>query len=137
MAISQNTKIDLTIKATNLSGLTSSGNIIIGDVAFEYYNEKNPEDYIQIPWTEIRLVTASVIFNKKIPRFAIHTKNNGDFPFSTKDNKKTLRAINKYVESDRLRRSLGFFETIINGVRALGQKKKWEKIDRNNLSFFL
>jgi hypothetical protein len=124
MALSQNTKVDLTIKATNLSGLTSSGNVIIGDVAFEYYNEKNPEDYIQIPRTEIRLVTASVIFKNKIPRFAIHTKHNGDFPFSTKDNKKTLRAINKYIESDRLRRSLGFFETIVNGIKGLRSKKK-------------
>lgn len=124
MAISQNTRVDLTIKGTSLSGLTSSGDVIIGDKAFEYYNEKNPEDYIQIPWSEVEMVSASVIFGKKISRFAIHTKRNGNFPFSTRDNKKTLRAINKYVKDKDLRRSLGFFEILKNGIKGLLLKKK-------------
>lgn len=124
MAVSQNTKVDLSIKGTSLSGLTSQGDVIIGDKAFEFYNEKNPEDYIQIPWSEVDMVSASVIFKKKIPRFAIHTKRNGNFPFSTKDNKKTLRAINKYVKDEDLRRSLGFFEIVFNGIKGLFSKKK-------------
>lgn len=124
MALSQNTKVDLTIKATSLSGLTSQGHIIIGDKAFEFYNERNPEDYIQIPWQEVDMVSASVIFKKKIPRFAIHTKRNGDFPFSTKDNKKTLRAINKYIKDEKLRRSLGFFEIASRRIKGLFSKKK-------------
>lgn len=124
MAISQNKKIDLTIKGTSLSGFTSSGNIIVGDKAFEFYSERNPEDYIQIPWTEIKMVSASVILKNKIPRFAIHTKRNGNFPFSTKDNKKTLRAINKYIADKNLRRSLGFFEILKNGIKGLFVKKK-------------
>ena len=106
MLESQNTKVNLTIPARHLQGFTSQGSVMAGDKAFEYYNEKNPRDYIQIPWDQIDLVTAEVIFKKKIPRFAIHTKNNGDFIFSTKDNKLTLRAINKYISSDKLRKSL-------------------------------
>ena len=51
-------------------------------------------------------------FQKKIPRFAIHTKQNGDFIFTTVDNKKTLRAINKYIPSDKLRKSLGIKDYI-------------------------
>ncbi|MDD7463629.1 MAG: DUF956 family protein [Anaerococcus sp.] len=124
MAVSQNTKVDLTIKGTSLSGLTSNGDVMVGDKAFEFYSERNPEDYIQIPWTEVEMVSASVIFKKKIPRFAIHTKRNGDFPFSTRDNKKTLRAINKYVKDENLRRSLGFFEILKNGIKGLFSKKK-------------
>lgn len=106
MIKSQNSKVDLTIKASHLQGFTSHGDVMIGDKAFEYYNEKNKADYIQIPWTEIDLITAAVVFNKKIPRFAIHTKSSGDFIFSTRDNKLTLRAINKYIADDKLRKSL-------------------------------
>lgn len=106
MVSSQNKRVDLTIKAKHLQGFTSSGQVMIGDQAFEYYNERNPRDYIQIPWAEVDLITAEVIFKKKIPRFAIHTKQNGDFIFTTSDNKKALRTINKYIPGDKLRKSL-------------------------------
>lgn len=112
MVSSQNKRIDLTIKAKHLQGFTSSGQVMIGDQAFEYYNERNPRDYIQIPWDEVDLITAEVIFKKKIPRFAIHTKQNGDFIFTTMDNKKTLQAINKYIPGDRLRKSLSLIDYI-------------------------
>ncbi|WP_394011031.1 DUF956 family protein [Anaerococcus cruorum] len=112
MVSSQNKRVDLTIKAKHLQGFTSSGDVMIGDEAFEYYNERNPRDFIQIPWAEVELITAEVIFKRKIPRFAIHTKQNGDFIFTTVDNKKTLRAINKYIPGDKLRKSLSFVDYI-------------------------
>lgn len=112
MVKSQNKTVDLTIKANHLQGFTSSGSVMVGDKAFEYYNRRNPKDYIQIPWKEVDLITAEVVFKKKIPRFAIHTKRNGDFIFTTVDNKKTLRAINKYIPSDKLRKSLGIKDYI-------------------------
>ena len=61
MAQSQNTKVDFTIHATSMLGLTTYGNIMIGDKAFEFYNEKNVQDFIQIPWTEVDRVEASVL----------------------------------------------------------------------------
>lgn len=68
--------------------------VLVGDEAFEYYNDKNVNDYIQIPWSEVTEIMASVRFKGKwIPRFAVVTKNNGNFIFSTRDNKKTLRAV--------------------------------------------
>ena len=112
MVNSQNKSVDLTIPATFLGGLTSRGNIMIGDKAFEYYNEKNVRDFIQIPYGEISYVSASVIFKKKITRFAIHTKKNGYFTFSSNDNKKTLRALNKYIPDDKLRKSLSVGDLI-------------------------
>ena len=66
MAQSQNTKVDFSIKATSLNGLTNYGDVMVGDKAFEFYNEKNKEDFIQIPWEEIDYISASVYFNKKI-----------------------------------------------------------------------
>jgi hypothetical protein len=86
MAQSQNTHVDLTIKATSLSGIGTYGHVMVGDVAFEFYNERNVEDYIQIPWDEVDHIAAEVI-GKNITRFAIFIKQGGHFNFSTRDNK--------------------------------------------------
>ena len=88
MVQSMNTKVDYTVAATSYLGMANYGKVMIGDKAFEFYNEKNLKDYIQIPWEEIDYVMASVNFKGKwIPRFAIVTKQNGRFTFSTRDNK--------------------------------------------------
>lgn len=120
MAQSQNSVVDLTIPATSYHGLATYGNVMIGNKAFEFYNEKNPEDFIQIPWEQIDHVAGSVMFGGKwIARFAIMTKNDGDFSFSTKDNKKTLRAMRAYIPEDHLVRSLSFFDVVQRGFLSL------------------
>ena len=118
MAQSMNTKVDLTIKATSFAGLGTYGNVMVGDVAFEFYNERNPEDYIQIPWEEVDHIAAEVI-GKRIVRFAIFIRQGGHFAFSTRDNKKTLRAVREYVGEDKLVRSASFFDVIKAGIRGL------------------
>ncbi|MGI6231149.1 MAG: DUF956 family protein [Tractidigestivibacter sp.] len=118
MAQSQNTKVEFTIKATFLRGLSSYGDVMIGDKAFEYYNEKNPEDYIQIPWEEIDYISAEVV-GKKITRFAIFTKSAGHFDFSTRDNIATLRAVREHVPEDRLQRSPSFAKIIGYGLKGV------------------
>lgn len=124
MVQSLNSTVDFTVNATSYLGMASYGKAMIGDKAFEYYNDKNVSDYIQIPWSEVTGVMASVMFKGKwIPRFAIVTKNNGNFIFSTRDNKKTLRAINKYVASENMVRSLSFFQVIQRGIKALFKHK--------------
>ena len=98
MAQSQNSTVDFTAKATSFHGLATYGDILIGNKAFEFYNQNNPEDYIQIPWDQIDHVAASVMGRtKSISRFAIFTKSNGNYSFSTRDNKATLRAIRAYI----------------------------------------
>lgn len=125
MAQSLNTKVDLTIAGTSYLGLTNYGKLMIGDKAFEFYNDRNVEDYIQIPWEEIDYVAASVMFRGKwISRFAIFTKESGHFSFSSRDNKKVLRAINQYIESDRLVRSITFMQVIKRGIKSLFKKRK-------------
>ena len=125
MVQSLNTKVDLTIPGTSYLGISSYGKIMIGDKAFEFYNDRNVEDYIQIPWEEVDYIAASVMFGGKwISRFAIFTKQNGHFSFSTRDNKKTLRAINAYIESNRLVRSITFGQVIKRGIKSLLIKGK-------------
>ena len=120
MAQSQNSSVDLTIKATSFSGLNSYGDVMVGNKAFEYYNERNVEDYIQIPWSEVDYISAEVV-GKKITRFAIFIKQGGHFAFSTRDNKKTLRAVRNYVPEDRMLRSRSFFEVLKYGFIGVGK----------------
>ena len=119
MAQSQNSSVDLAIKATSFQGLTTYGDVMVGNAAFEFYNERNPEDYIQIPWDQVDYVAAEVLPGKKIARFAIFTKENGHFSFSTRDNKATLRAMRAYVPEDRLQRSPSFVDVMKAGAKSL------------------
>ena len=119
MAQSQNSSVDLAIKATSFQGLTTYGDVMVGNAAFEFYNERNPEDYIQIPWDQVDYVAAEVLPGKKIARFAIFTKENGHFSFSTRDNKATLRAMRAYVPEDRLQRSPSFADVMKAGAKSL------------------
>ena len=117
MVQSLNTSIDLKIRGISYLGLTNYGDIMIGNRAFEFYGNKNIKDYIQIPWDEVDYFVASVLFKGRwIPRFAIATKKNGTFSFSSRDNKLLLRSVNKYISSDRMVRSLGFFQVLSRGI---------------------
>lgn len=126
MVQSQNTKVDYTAKATSFQGIATYGNVMLGDNAFEFYNERNPADYIQIPWSEIDYVAASVMFGGKyIPRFAIFVKGNKrGFSFSTRDNKATLRMMKAHVPEDRLLRSLNLVDVIKSAVLSLVHKNR-------------
>lgn len=118
MVQSLNTKVDITEKATSYHGLTTYGKVMIGDRAFEFYSDRNLNDYIQIPWEEIDYIAASVMMKgKKIPRFAIHTKGNGNFSFATQNTKAVLRAVNQYIPGDRMLRSLSFKEVLTRNVK--------------------
>jgi len=117
MIQSLNTKVDLVVDATALTGLTDYGKIMIGDKAFEFYNSRDSRKFIQIPWEEVDLVVASVLLKGKwIPRYAIKTKKNVTFTFSSKEAKKVLRAVRKYVDPSHMLQSLSFFDVVKRAV---------------------
>ncbi len=69
-------------------------------------------------------VLASVMLKGKwIPRYAIQTKKNGTYPFSSKEPKKVLRAIREYVDEDRMVQSLSFFDVVKRGIRSMFKRK--------------
>ncbi|MGL5477472.1 MAG: DUF956 family protein, partial [Clostridium sp.] len=110
MVKSLNTKVDLVIEGTAFTGISDYGKIMIGDKGFEFYNDRDIRKFIQIPWEEVECVIVSVMFKGKwIPRFALKTKKNGTYTFSSKDSKKVLRAIREYINPDNIVRSLSFF----------------------------
>jgi len=123
MVQSLNTKVDLVIDATALTGLTDYGKIMIGDKGFEFYNSRDSRKYIQIPWEDVDNVIASVLLKGKwIPRYAIQTKKNGNYIFSSKEPKKVLRAIRKYVEPKHMLHSLSFFDVVKRAVQSRFKK---------------
>ena len=118
MVESKNTKVDLTANATWFRALSTYGKVMVGDKAFEFYNERNVSDYVQIPWQEVTYVVADVYFHGRyIPRFEIRTRANGKFIFTTRDNKKTLRAIRQYVPDEHMRQALGLWQKIKRRIR--------------------
>lgn len=119
MVQSINTKVDLVMNATSHMGLTDYGKIMIGDKGFEFFNDRDARKFIQIPWEEIDQVIASVMFKGKwIPRYAIKTKKNGTFTFSSKEPKKVLRAIREYVDPNHMVQSLSFWDVVKRGFKS-------------------
>lgn len=119
MVQSLNTKVDIVIDATSYMGITDYGKIMVGDKGFEFYNNRDARKFVQIPWEEVDYVIASVMFKGKwIPRYAIQTKKNGTYSFSSKQPKKVLRAIREYVDPDHMVQSLTFFDVIKRGVQS-------------------
>ncbi|MBV7389343.1 MULTISPECIES: DUF956 family protein [Enterococcus] len=124
MVQSINTKVDLVIDGTSYLGMSDYGKIMIGDKGFEFFNDRDAKKFIQIPWEEVDQIIASVMFKGKwIPRFAVKTKRNGTYSFSSKDPKKTLRAIREYVDPSHMVRSLSFTQVITRGLRGKFQRK--------------
>ena len=108
MAISMNTKVLFTTKANSLSGMfgNKNGDVLIGDNAFEFYNSRNPEDYIQIPWNEIIRVRAQLFFKDKYIRgFFIDTKNAGTYNFVVKNAGKTLKTMRDFLGNEKIVRN--------------------------------
>ena len=104
MAISMNTKVLYTTKANTLNGMfgNKNGNILVGNNAFEFYNSRNPEDYIQIPWNEIIRVRAQLFFKDKYIRgFFIDTKNAGTYNFVVKNAGKTLKIMRDFLGNEK------------------------------------
>lgn len=116
MVQSLNTKVTYKVKATSFTGINSYGDILLGDKAFEYYNERNVADYIQIPYKEIDFISASVVFKRKIVRFAIFTKKNGHFTFSSRDNKRTLKQLSNYIPVEKMYKSKSLLEVAKAGI---------------------
>jgi hypothetical protein len=113
MVQSLNTRVEWTTEAIAFTGLTDYGKIMVGDNGFEFYNNRNVNKFIQIPWQEVDLVIASIFFKGKwIPRFALKTKKNGTFTFSSRKSGKTIKVISAYIPSERIVRSLSFLEVI-------------------------
>lgn len=67
---------------------------------------------------------ASVLFKGKwIPRYAIRTKKNGTYTFSSKEAKKVLRTVRNYVDPNHMVYSLSFVDVVKRALKSTFKKK--------------
>ena len=108
MVVSMSKKVIYTTKANCLTGSLGNkhGDVLVGDKSFEFYNQRNPEDYIQIPWGEIERVRAQMFFRDKYIRgFFIDTKSAGSFNFVVKNAGKCLKEMREFLGNERIVRN--------------------------------
>ena len=124
MVMSMNSKVVYTTKANCLTGSIGNkhGDVMVGDKAFEFYNHRNPEDYIQIPWTEIDKVRAQMFFRDKYIRgFFIDTKNSGTYNFVVSEAGKSLKIMRDFIGNEKIVRSKP-----VLSLKNLFKKKKFD-----------
>lgn len=124
MVQSINHKADFVTKGTAFAGFDEYGQIMVGDEGFEFFSDRNPARCIQIPWEEVELVMASILFGGKwIPRIGLKTKKDGTFMFAAREPKKLLKAIAQNFPPEKIYRSWTFFETVKKNFQNRKKKK--------------
>jgi len=131
MVQSLNTNPEFMTKGNSFhAGLNANfGMMMTGDKAFEFYNEKNQLDYIQIPYEEIDYVLIQALNKGKFIRtFVIQTKKNGKFKFNAKEAGKLLKTMQAHLEPDQMLKARGF----IRRTQVLIERLKNKKVSKES-----
>lgn len=122
MVQSLNTKTSTPFPAIAYVGLGSAyGKLLIGDKAFEFFNDANVEDAIQIPWDTIYHVEGVVSRNNKIGRQIVvvlnrqgNSKRQNHLRFSSKESGKILKLVREHLGNDKVVKAPTIIRTLIN-----------------------
>ncbi len=102
MPQSLNTAISFQTTGVSYLGMGGTvGKFLLGDKSLEFYNDKNVEDYIQIPWENINQIGANVSRRKVSRHFEIYT-DRGKFLFASKDSGKILKIAREHIGNDKV-----------------------------------
>lgn len=125
MVESLNSKVEALEKGTYFTSFSAYGKVLAGDKGFEFYDDRDVRNYVQIPWDEIDLVVASLVFGGKwIPRFRIQTKRDGNFIFAAQNPKRVLKVVSNHIGGEKVVRALTFSQNISRGIKGMFRKKK-------------
>ncbi|WP_220740920.1 DUF956 family protein [Leuconostoc miyukkimchii] len=115
MVQSLNSQVELTAQGISFLGIGAQyGKFLLGDNAFEFFNDNNVDDFIQIPWKNINAVYASVSSNKKISRrFRIET-DKGNFDFSSPESGRVLKTIREHIGNDKVLKNPTLVKRMLN-----------------------
>ena len=120
MVKSLNTEMAPTTKGTWFREGPIYGNIMVGDKAFEFYNDTKLQDYVQIPWDEITYVIADVYFGGKfIPRFEIRTKQMDVSVLPVEKKPNNFERNSKRIPRESLRKAPSFIAVLKQGFKNL------------------
>ena len=112
MVQSLNAKAEYTTQGISYLGIGAEyGKILVGDQAFEFFNDNNVEDYIQIPWKNISAVYVHVTGNRVSRRFKIKT-DKIDLDFSAKSSGSLLKVMREHLGNDKILRTASLWDTI-------------------------
>ncbi|WP_172208920.1 DUF956 family protein [Lactococcus hodotermopsidis] len=126
MVQSLNTKTAPPIAGIAYVGIGGNyGKFLIGDKAFEFFNDANVADFIQIPWETIARVEGIVAKQNKIGRqFVIVLNNKGKrknhLRFSSKESGKILKLIREQIGNDKVVKA----PTLIGTIKKKFSKRK-------------
>ncbi|MDO4667696.1 MAG: DUF956 family protein [Streptococcus sp.] len=102
MAQSQNKKVEFQTTGISYLGINGKvGKILLGDVAIEFYADRNVEDYVQLPWSSIQQIGANVRKRKISRHFEVLT-DQGKFLFASKDSGKILKIARQHLGNDKI-----------------------------------
>ncbi|EHI71001.1 DUF956 family protein [Streptococcus ictaluri] len=122
MAQSLNTNVQYQTKVVSYLGLGGKvGSLLLGDKALEFYNDKNVNDYIQIPWSAINHIGANVRGKKVSRHFEIFT-DQGKFLFASKDTGTILKITRQHIGNDKVVKLPTLIQTIM--AKLLRKKQK-------------
>lgn len=126
MAQSLNTKADFSTEGIAYLGFAEYGKILIGNVAFEFYNDRNVEKNMTFPWSSILRVegdvTKTLKGQVKVGRqFSIVLQNGSKVRFSSKESGTVLRWMRDYLGNEKVVKSPSFLGTFKNAFK---RKKK-------------
>ncbi len=123
MAQSLNSKVNVTATGVFYMGMGNKvGKYMIGDKALEFYNDSNPEDNIQIPWTSVEKIGANVSGRKVSRHFQVFT-DQGKFLFASKESGKILKAAREKVGNDKIVRLPTLWQKVLGNITGLFKKK--------------
>lgn len=124
MAQSLNTSVEYKTKAVSYLGMGGKvGHILLGDKALEFYNDKNVNDYIQIPWTAINQIGANVSGNKVSRHFEIFT-DQGKFLFASKESRKILKITRQHIGNEKVIKLPTLIQTLIKKIFRKSKKSE-------------
>ncbi|WEG73640.1 DUF956 family protein [Vagococcus intermedius] len=116
MTATFNTEIELVVKANSLINPISpkKGMLSLGEKGIEFL-AVNGIGFIQIPWENIVVVKAHVLFHGRYIRgFDVYTDDQQMLSFVTSNTKQALIIMREHLGSDKLRQANNNFKSLLN-----------------------
>ncbi|ADG41008.1 MULTISPECIES: DUF956 family protein [Leuconostoc] len=119
MVQSLNSSVALTTQGISFLGIGAQyGKFLLGDKAFEFFNDNNVDDFIQIPWQSMTAVYADVSAKKIGRRFRIET-DKGSFNFSSSETGRLLKVTREHIGDDKVLKN----PTLLKRIKGVFKKK--------------
>ncbi|MCS4488242.1 DUF956 family protein [Streptococcus sciuri] len=117
MVQSLNSTVELTTTGVSYLAMGNKvGKFLLGNKGLEFYNDKNVNDYIQIPWNSINKIGANLTGRNISRHFEVYT-NQGKFLFASKDSGKILKIARQHIGDEKVIRLPTLIQTIVAKLR--------------------